>query len=108
MTTTAGRKVTETGQSAPDADAKWSAKATRRSHALDLEPGVFTWSDPHRIAQSLKRSAEASKRRKTDAFRSAMAMLTFYVNRAGTNLPEQRRRILERAKDDLRRAFGRP
>jgi hypothetical protein len=86
---------------------RWSQAVTERSNALDLEPGVFTWDDPRRIARSLKRSAEASVRRKADPFRSAMSMLTFYVNRAGRNLPPERRRILERAKDELRRLFGR-
>ncbi len=86
---------------------RWSQAVTERSNALDLEPGVFTWDDPRRIARSLKHSAEASVRRKADPFRSAMSMLTFYVNRAGRNLPPERRRILERAKDELRRLFGR-
>jgi hypothetical protein len=86
---------------------RWSQAVTERSNALDLEPGVFTWNDPRRIARSLKRSAEASVRRKADPFCSAMSMLTFYVNRAGRNLPPERRRILERAKNELRRLFGR-
>lgn len=85
----------------------WSGKVTRDSDALDLEKGVFTFESPRRIAQSLKRSAEASGRRKGTAYQSAMSMLTFYVNRAGTKLSEGRRRTLERAKDELRRAFGR-
>jgi len=80
---------------------------TERSDALDLRAGVFTWKDPKRIAASLKRSAESSKRRKSDPFRSALSMLTFYINRAGKNLPAARRRILMRAKDELRRRFGR-
>ncbi len=86
----------------------WSNDVTRNSDALDLEDGVFTWSDPRRIARSLKRSAQASERRKADPFRSAMSMLTFFVNRAGKTLPSDRRRVLERAKDELRREFGRP
>ena len=65
---------------------RWSARVTRESNALDLDRGVFTWKDPKRIARSLKRSAERSGRRKSDPYRSAMSMLTFYVNRAGTNL----------------------
>lgn len=85
----------------------WSAEVTQRSNALDLEPGVFTWKDPKEIAASLKRSAEASDRKKTDSFRSAMSMLNFYVNRAGANLPAARHRILTRAKGELRRQFGR-
>ena len=80
---------------------------TRESRALDLEEGVFTWKDPRRIARSLKRSAEASRRRKAGPFRSAMSMLVFYVNRAGTNLDNERRRVLERAKVELRILFGR-
>ena len=89
---------------APD---RWSGKVTRESHALDLEGGVFTFADPRRIARSLKRSAEESLSRKSGAFRSAMSMLNFFINRAGKNLPAERKRVLERAKDELRRAFGR-
>ena len=85
----------------------WSARVTRESNALDLEEGVFTLDDPKLIAQSLKRSAEASIRRKADPYRSALSMLIFYINRAGTNLPLRRRRILERAKVELARLFGR-
>lgn len=87
---------------------RWSQRVTAGSNALDLEAGVFTWDDPAAIAASLKRSAEASTRRKSTPFRSAMSMLTFYMNRAGRDLPEARRRVLEAAKDELRRAFGRP
>ena len=86
---------------------KWSAAVTQHSHALDLEQGVFTKSSPAQIAASLKRSAEASTHRKTDPYRSAMSMLNFYINRAGHDLPESRKRTLERAKDALRKAFGR-
>ncbi len=86
---------------------RWSAEVTRRSDALDLEQGVFTRDDPKAIAASLKRSAEVSVRKKTDSFRSALSMLNFYINRAGTNLSDARRRILTRAKDELRRQFGR-
>jgi hypothetical protein len=86
---------------------RWSADVTRRSDALDLEQGVFTRNSPREIAASLKRSAEASLRKKTDSFRSAMSMLNFYINRAGANLSDMRRRILTRAKDELRRQFGR-
>ncbi|WP_442756280.1 DUF3175 domain-containing protein [Methylocystis sp. JAN1] len=86
---------------------QWSQEVTRHSNALDLEPGVFTWDDPARIAASLKRSAEASERRKTTPYRSAMSMLTFYVNRAGRDLPQARRDVLEAAKEELRKAFGR-
>jgi len=85
----------------------WSADVTRRSNALDLEADVFKLDDPAEIARSLKRSAEASERRRSPPFRSAMSMLTFYINRAGKNLPDERKRVLERAKDELRKAFGR-
>ena len=84
---------------------KWSAEVTRHSNALDLNAGVFTLKDPRRIALSLKRSAEASKRRKGTPYQSAMSMLTFYINRAGDGLPNERRRVLERAKDELRKCF---
>jgi len=84
----------------------WSAKVTRESFALDLEEGVFTWQDPKRIAESLRRSAEASTRRKAPPFRSAMSMLVFYINRAGKNLDENQRRILEQAKEELRVLYG--
>jgi hypothetical protein len=86
---------------------KWSAEVTEHSDALDLEQDVFKSDDPKQIAASLKRSAERSDRRKSEPYRSAMSMLTFYVNRAGKNLSERRKRILERAKDELRRLFGR-
>ena len=80
---------------------------TRESDALDLDRGVFTTRDPKRIAASLKRSAERSRRRKADPYRSALSMLTFYINRAGRNLPASRRKTLERAKSELRKQFGR-
>src|SRR5690348_4275390 len=86
---------------------RWSARVTRTSDALDLSRGVFTWKDPRRIAGSLKRSAMRSKRRKADPYRSALSMLTFYMNRAGKNLPAERRKTLGRAKDELRKQFGR-
>jgi hypothetical protein len=86
---------------------RWSRTVTERSDALDLRQGVFTWNDPKRIARSLKRSAESNKRRKADPYRSALSMLTFYINRAGKNLPASRRRILTRAKGELRKQFGR-
>ncbi len=85
----------------------WSNRVTRESNALDLEGGVFTLKDPKRIAASLKRSAEQSRRRKAEPYRSALSMLVFYINRAGKNLPASRRRTLERAKGELRRQFGR-
>jgi hypothetical protein len=85
---------------------RWSGEVTRTSRALVLEDGVFTWDGPKRIAASLKRSAEASRRRKADPFRSAMSMLVFYINRAGKTLGEADRARLEKAKDELRKAFG--
>ncbi len=85
----------------------WSGRVTRESDALDLDRGVFTLSDPRRIAASLKRSAVRSHRRKADPYRSALSMLVFYINRAGKNLPAARRRTLEKAKIELRRQFGR-
>ncbi len=86
---------------------RWSASVTRDSNALDLDRSVFTWKDPHRIALSLKRSAERSHRRKSGPYRSAMSMLTFYVNRGGRNLPASQRRVLEQAKGELRKVFRR-
>jgi Protein of unknown function (DUF3175) len=86
---------------------RWSKRVTERSNALDLDPGVFTRSDPRSIARSLKRSAERSRRRKVDPFRSAMSMLTFYINRAGKSLSTARRRRLEAAKDELRKLYAR-
>lgn len=85
---------------------RWSARVTRESHALALEEGVFTWSDPRRIAASLKRSAEESTARKGTPLQSAMSMLNFYVNRAGKNLPKERLKVLERAKEELRRLLS--
>ena len=79
---------------------------TSRSNALDLDRDVFTWRDPHRIALSLKRSAERSDRRKSEPYRSAMSMLTFYINRAGKNLSPDRRKILEDAKTVLREKYA--
>lgn len=84
---------------------KWSQEVTERSDALDLERDLFTKDDPKEIAKSLKRSAERSKRRKGTPLQSAMAMLTFYINRAGENLPEKDRTKLERAKNELRALF---
>ena len=86
----------------------WSDKVTRASSALDLEPGVFALDDSAAVARSLKRSADASKRRKAEPFRSAMSMLVFYINRAGKNLPKDRLRVLESAKDELRALYRRP
>ena len=85
---------------------RWSQSVTENSNALTLDRGVFTKSDPAEIARSLKESAEHSRRRRTTPFRSAMSMLTFYINRAGEDLPAKQRKVLEAAKDELRKAFG--
>ena len=85
----------------------WSSAVTRHSNALDLSPGVFRKNDPDAIARSLKRSAERSARRKSSPYRSALSMLTFYINRAGRNLSARRRRILEAAKGRLRELYAR-
>ena len=85
---------------------KWSGKVTRESHALTLDEGVFTRRSPAAIARSLKRSAERSRARKSSPYRSAISMLTFYINRGGSGLSASRRRTLEAAKGELRRLFG--
>ena len=100
---TARRKSTRSGSRGR----RWSARVTRESDALDLDRDVFTKRDPKQIAASLKRSAERSRRRKADPYRSALSMLTFYINRAGKNLPAGRRKTLERAKGELRKQFDR-
>ncbi len=91
---------------AKTAPKRWSKAVTEHSRALDLEAGVFTLKDPKKIAASLKRSAEASSRRKAEPFRSAMSMLVFYINRAGKNLSAADRARLERAKHELRKLYG--
>lgn len=95
------------GSSRRETSRRWSQKVTKHSDALDLEHDVFRKRDPKAIARSLKRSAEASSRRKGTPYQSAMSMLTFYVNRAGRNLSAERRRTLDQAKEELRKAFGR-
>jgi len=85
---------------------RWSARVTRESNALTLERGVFTKPSPRKIAASLKRSADRSRRRKANSFRSAMSMLTFFINRGGKGLSRRRRQELEKAKDELRRLYG--
>ena len=85
----------------------WSDYVTKHSFALDLEKGVFTWDNPKKIAASLKTSAENSLRRKTSSFQSAMSMLNFYINRAGKNLPSRQKEILNQAKIELGKLFGR-
>jgi len=92
---------------AAQSTSRWSGNVTQHSDALDLEQNVFKSNSPDTIARSLKRSAEASHKRKSDPYRSAMSMLTFYMNRAGKNLPQSRRRMLERAKASLRKVFHR-
>ena len=87
---------------------RWSQPVTERSNALDLEEGVFAKDAPRDIAKSLKRSAERSRRRKSDPFRSAMSMLTFYINRAGKQLTQSKLKRLEAAKEELRELYGRP
>ncbi|MGD1095192.1 MAG: DUF3175 domain-containing protein [Bryobacteraceae bacterium] len=84
---------------------RWSQHVTETSHALDLDQGVFTWSDPKLIAASLKRSAESSNRRKSSPLQSAMSMLNFYINRAGTGLTAKQKGILTKAKQELRNLF---
>jgi hypothetical protein len=98
---------TSTGAGRMSKSRKWSQRVTEESDALDLEGGVFTLGSPGRIAASLKRSAERSARRKADPYRSALSMLTFYINRAGKNLPASRKKTLNKAKDELRKQFGR-
>jgi hypothetical protein len=87
---------------------RWSQRVTETSNALTLDSGVFKRPDPRSIARSLKQSAERSRRRKSDPFRSAMSMLTFYINRAGKQLSQRQRARLEAAKDELRALYGRP
>ena len=88
-------------------DRNWSGRVTRESNALDLEEGIFTWKDPHRIALSLKHSAEASRRRNSPPFRSAMSMLNFYINRAGKHLNLEQKAVLDAAKTELRKLYDR-
>ena len=87
---------------------RWSGEVTRHSNAMDLEPDVFKKSDPRAIAESLKRSAESSTRRKSPPFRSAMSMLNFYINRGGSNVSAAQKAVLVRAKEELRKLFERP
>ncbi|MGH8226582.1 MAG: DUF3175 domain-containing protein [Steroidobacteraceae bacterium] len=94
-------------QKSPKAGTRWSQRVMQTSDALDLEPGVFLRRTSREIALSLKRSAEASRRRKSEPYRSAMSMLTFHVNRAGKGLTPERRRVLNQAKDELRAVFHR-
>jgi hypothetical protein len=99
------KKTSKTKKKTKKTKKKWSAKVMRESDALDLEKGVFTSGDPKKIARSLKRSAEHSHRRKSSPYRSAMSMLTFYINRGGKDLPAGKKRALEKAKGELRALF---
>jgi hypothetical protein len=107
------KRATKAVKSAPEKSAatkkprRWSQRVTKQSDALDLKRGVFTLTDPKKIAASLKRSAEHSSRRKAGAYRSALSMLTFYINRAGKTLPKTQRDRLQRAKTELQHQFGR-
>ena len=105
--TAARRKTSVRKRAKRAAPKRWSQRVTKESDALDLKRGVFTLTSPKKIATSLKRSAEHSSRRKTGAYRSALSMLTFYINRAGNTLPKTQRTRLERAKVELKRACGR-
>lgn len=105
MPTRHGTTVSKSGTT--DKKKYWSGEVTKRSNALDLEAGVFTWNDPEKIAASLKRSAEASTRRRGTPLQSAMSMLNFYINRAGTaHIAPGQRKVLEQAKVELRRQFS--
>lgn len=104
---TSARRSTARKSSKRATPKRWSQRVTTESDALDLKRGVFKLTSPKKIATSLKRSAEHSSRRKAGAYRSALSMLTFYINRAGTTLPKTQRTRLEKAKVELKRAFGR-
>ncbi|QPF92217.1 DUF3175 domain-containing protein [Bradyrhizobium commune] len=104
---TGARSTTARKSAKRAAPKRWSQRVTKESDALDLKQGVFKLTSAKKIAASLKRSAEHSARRKSGAYRSALSMLTFYINRAGKTLPKTQRTRLERAKVELKRAFGR-
>ena len=111
MAKSTGRKVAKSHsrRKAPaKTGRKWSQRVMRESNALDLKRGVFTLNNPRRIAASLMRSARASKRRKAEPYRSALSMLTFYINRAGKTLPASRKKKLMQAKEELRAHYGKP
>jgi hypothetical protein len=105
-TTKAAKRSARGKSAATKKPSRWSQPVTKQSDALDLKRGVFTLTDPKKIAVSLKRSAEQSSRRKAGAYRSALSMLTFYINRAGKTLPETQRDRLQRAKTELKHQFG--
>lgn len=100
------RMATNASHKSRAPSSRWSQHVTETSNALDLEPGVFSFQSPRRVATSLMRSANESGRRKTSPFRSAMSMLTFYINRAGSKLPAARLKVLNDAKEELRRIAG--
>ncbi|HEY7111577.1 MAG TPA: DUF3175 domain-containing protein [Thermoanaerobaculia bacterium] len=102
-----GVRVLQSKAGVAKSGSRWSQRVTRESNALDLESGVFSLDSPRKIALSLQRSAERSRRRKAGAYASAMSMLTFYINRAGSTLSGARRRRLEKAKAELRALYGR-
>jgi Protein of unknown function (DUF3175) len=102
-TTTRGKSPKSTGRG----PRKWSGRVMRTSHAMDLEPGVFSGRDPKKIAASIKRSAQASRHRKAGPYRSALSMITFYLNRAGKKLSTKEKAVLQRAKVELRHQFDR-
>jgi hypothetical protein len=105
---TAGRKRTARRNRSPRPKGRyWSGEVTRNSNALDLDSKVFTRGSARQVALSLKRSAERSKRRKSSPYQSAMSMLNFYINRAGKGLPQRQKQVLQKAKTELRKAFGR-
>jgi len=107
MTAAKTTKKRKRKRAASGSGRRWSHRVTERSDALDLSRGVFTCDNPKTIARSLKRSAERSRRRKSAPFRSAMSMLTFYINRGGRDLSARRRKMLDQAKDELRRLYRR-
>lgn len=104
---TASRRKTPGRRKTAARGRKWSARVTRESDALTLDPGVFTSGSAKQIAASLKRSAGRSRRRKAGPFQSAMSMLNFYINRGGRNLPASKKKTLNQAKAELRRLYGR-
>jgi Protein of unknown function (DUF3175) len=105
--TTAKKRRSTSARRGTKSPRKWSAGVMRKSDALDLKQDTFKARDPKKIARLLKKSAEESKRRKGTPYQSAMSMLNFYINRGGRNLSESRKKILEKAKGDLRKLFGR-
>lgn len=108
MATATKQKKAAPKKAAKKSTRRWSGRVTKTSDALDLQSRIFKSKDPKRIARSLKTSAEKSTRKKGTPFQSAMSMLNFYINRAGKNLPPAQKKVLEKAKDELRVAFGRP